>query len=62
MITLLRRIYGRMRTDLVRSRIFDRKVRVRPLRASSMSAHEQAVYAQACRNVERMIPMNGGRS
>ncbi len=62
MITLIRRIYGRMRTDLVRSRIFDRKVRVRTDRGSSMSAHEHAVFMQACKNLERMTPMNGGKS
>lgn len=61
MTTTIRRIWGQLRTDLVRSRVFDRPVRTPSTDLTEASAHEQAVFAQACRNVEKMIPMNGGR-
>lgn len=43
-------------TDLVRMRMFDRKPRVRPGTLPYLDAHQQAVYAQACANLQAWRP------
>lgn len=62
MITALVRLYGRMRTDLIRSRIFDRKVRVRTGRLPNLTPTEQACYDRACASLEKYRPVRGANT